>query len=151
MVAALRGLHFAHGPGRRGFRDAGKQGFPAPRPGVRAKTQQRAVVVEHFLEVGNFPALIDAVAAEAAPDLVEDAAFAHPAQRGQRHVAGGLAFPRQQEAEVGRMRELRRAAEAAMHGIEGARQHGLGRRQRRGIESACRRRRGGHGIHHCLA
>ena len=97
-------------------------GSPVAMAAWRRRAQQLAVVVQHFLEVRNHPVLIDGVAREAAAELVVDAAFGHARQRQRRHVqrmqiglvaAGARAPLAQQKVDVGRMRKLRRAAEAA--------------------------------------
>src|SRR3954454_10193431 len=64
----------------------------------------------------NRPRAIDAVAREAAADLVVDAAAGHRMQRRARHLA--LAA-QQQELEHRCVRELRSAAEAAVARVEG--------------------------------
>src|SRR5205807_8406678 len=67
------------------------------------------------LEVRDHPLRVDAVAAEAAAELVVDAALAHALERGVRDVGLALA---QAQLEIARMRKFRRAAEAAEAGIE---------------------------------
>src|SRR3546814_5060005 len=51
-------------------------------PGVQR--QQQCAVVQHFFEMRDFPARIDAVAAEAARELIVDAALGHAHQAVQR-------------------------------------------------------------------
>jgi len=80
--------------------------------------EQRAVVVSIFSKCGIVHSAIDAVAAEAAAELVVDAALAHASQSELRHRAGALA---QAELEVEGMREFGRAAETAEMRIEVAR------------------------------
>jgi hypothetical protein len=53
---------------------------------VQVGTREQRVVVEHLLEVRDGPLRIDAVAGEAAADLIEDPAAGHRAQRLQRHA-----------------------------------------------------------------
>jgi hypothetical protein len=105
---------FRAAPRSRFLPPLGRTAVRGPRPGVGAERQQRPVVVEHFFEVRDFPALIDAVAAEAAADLVVDAAFAHAAQRGQRHPArtrrpgGAAGKPGRSDGEISARRQSRR-------------------------------------------
>jgi hypothetical protein len=150
VIAAVGRLHFAHHPGRGFFGDAGEQGVAALRPGVGAERQQRPVVVEHFFEVGNFPALVDAVAAEAAADLVVDAAFAHARQRGQRHLARirilrAAGRRGRSDAETSAHRRSRRG------GCRNREPAACGGGQGRGVEGGSRCRGFGHGIGQRLA
>ena len=107
--------------------DLGEQRIAARLPGIGIESEQRAVVVEHFLEMRDLPALVHAVTAEAATELIMDAAFGHADQGRQGGVAGNVIFPAvaaigpsQQERQIAGMRELGRTAEAAMTGIETA-------------------------------
>ena len=121
---AVGGAHLAHQP----VDDAARHVAEAPLAGdpreVRVQAEQRAVVVEHLLEVRDAPFLVDAVPAEASAQLVVDAAVGHPRERVPRHVQRlGIAIDRvraQAELELGRVRELGRGAEAAVDGIEAA-------------------------------
>ena len=104
-------------------RDAAEQRArrsPAPR---RRRAQQLAVVVQHLLEVRDHPVLVDAVAREAAAELVVDAAFGHAlaasaspctanAGRARRSPRVARHWRSRNSRLVG-MRKLRRAAEAA--------------------------------------
>ena len=72
---------------------------------------EQRVVVEHLLEVGDEPGLVDRVAGEAAADLVVDAAVGHRVERHLHHV---LRAVRQQQLERRRGRELGRSAEPAV-------------------------------------
>ena len=120
--------HFRQRPRHDVARGVGKQRVARCTPGVRIQRQQGGVVVEHFLEVRDRPFGIDAVAADAAGELVMDAAFRHS---GKRH-AHDLERPRvvrrsistQAEIEIGRVRKLGRLAKAAMHRVERSRQGG---------------------------
>ena len=97
----------------------------------RIQRQQLRVVVQHFLEVGNLPAFVDAVAAEAAAQLVVDAAIGHASQCQLHH------FRRihiQQQFHFRTMWKFWRTSVAAMERIEAA----LALRQR------CSNRRIGH-------
>ena len=161
-VAALRSLHLAQGPGGGLLRHARVQRIAAGERRLRIHRQQRAVVVEHFLEVRNHPALIDRVAAESATQLIVDAALGHAAQREGGHVEGlqiGLGRMRtgapvaQQPLETLRVREFGRGAEAAVAAVEGVRQLraaglerligelGVGGRRRRIELGECRHQR----------
>ena len=90
---------------------------------MQVGARQQRVVVEHLLEVGNRPGGIDAVAREAPADVVVDAPAGHGLQRAQRHLA--LAA-QQQELDHRGLRELGRAAEAAVKAVERAPQGGHG-------------------------
>ncbi len=115
VVAALRRLHLAHDPPR-GLPGATRvEHVVRHEPDVGEQGEQRAVVVEHLLEVRDHPLRVDAVAAESAAELVIDAAFAHALERRMRHLDLAIA---QAQLEVGRMRKLRRDAEAAETRIE---------------------------------
>jgi len=87
-------------------------------PGVQVHGSQLGVVVEHLLEVGHGPLSVDGVAVEAAADLVVDAAARHPVEGDLGGVPEGRVpgrpIPSQQQVEGGRVRELRRPAEAAV-------------------------------------
>ena len=82
------------------------------------------LIVEHLLEVRHAPPLIDRVAMEAAADVIAQAALGHRAERRDHHVAevvaAGGAPGAQQEQQLRRPRKLRRAAETAVAGVEGA-------------------------------
>ncbi len=122
VVAAFRGLHFAHHPARSLLGNAREQRIARRCPGLGVQAQQRAVVVEHFLEVRDLPFRVHAVAGKPAPQLVVDAAERH-ALEGicrdalRRVVAGGRMAP-QAQLELGRVRKLRGAAETAVPRIE---------------------------------
>ena len=72
--------------------------------------QQLGIVVEHLLEVGNAPVLIDAVAVEAPGELVVDAASRHLFQCESECLAGLLVTAVhghfQQQIQCGRMGKL---------------------------------------------
>src|SRR5438874_2527084 len=98
---------------------------------LRINREQRAVVVQHLLEVRDHPVLVDRVAAESATQLVVDTALGHAAQRERRHVPGlevrlgraGARLPAPEQPLDGlRVRELRCAAETPVAGIEAARE-----------------------------
>ena len=80
---------------------------------------EERVVVEHLLEVGDEPALVDRVAVEAAADEVVHAAGRHPVEGLRDHLErASSAAGAEQELERRGRRELRRAAEAAVRGVE---------------------------------
>ncbi len=91
---------------------------------VGVELEQLAVVVEHLFKVGHQPALVHAVAVEAAADLIKDAAAAHLIQRAahlghefRRRHARRFGFAQclvQQELRPDRLRKFRRIAKAAM-------------------------------------
>ena len=90
----------------------------------RQQLQELRIVVEHLLEMRHQPALVDRVAREAAAEMIVDAALADALERDldRREVAllaGALPRP-PQEFEQHAVREFRRAADAAMHGIDQA-------------------------------
>ena len=122
VVAALRRLHLAHHPACGLLHYASEQRIAAAQPCVAIQTEQQAVVVQHLLEMRDVPACIHAVAAEAAAELVIQPTQRHLLQGEQRHVACLFIVPRmrlpQQQIEFGRMQELWRIAEAAMHAVE---------------------------------
>ena len=147
VVAAFRRLHLAREPrGGLGCAAGVKLGGP-DEPDIGEKSQERPVVIEHFLEVGNGPVRIDAVAAESAAQLVVDATLAHAFERDERHVLLSLA---QRNLEIGRMRELRRAAEAAERRVEVSAQVVEHRTHHFGRELAWLRCRARHRARECL-
>ena len=115
-VAPFASLHLAHHPARSAFDHVGVQRPRVEQPGIGVQRQQRAIVVEHLLEMRDLPALVGAVAEEATAELVEDAATGHVVQGLEHRVARELVLVRdpapEQEVEIGDVRELRRPAEA---------------------------------------
>ena len=91
-------------------------------PQIAVESQQRAIVVKHFFEVRNGPSLIDTIAAEAAADLVENAALGHFRQRQSDHrlrvfvALGNTAL--ETEFKFRRMRKLRRITKPAFNLVE---------------------------------
>jgi hypothetical protein len=81
IESAFRRAHLAHEPLHRVPHDALEEGLPGYEPRVGVERQQQCVVVEHLLEMRDAPVLVHAVAAEAASDLVVDAALGHLHQR----------------------------------------------------------------------
>ena len=103
----------------------------------RQQFEKLRIVVEHLLEMRHQPALVDRVAREAAAEMVVDAALADPLERdldcrevarplpslprlrGRVREGGSLPGP-PQKFEQHRLREFRRAANAAVHGVDQA-------------------------------
>jgi hypothetical protein len=136
VEAALRAAHLAQCPLERVRTDLAQGRLVEGLRAVEVRAGQQRVVVEHLLEVRDRPRLVHAVAREATADLVVYASGRHRAQRRERHLT--LAAE-QQELDHGRLRELRRAAEAAVTHVEG-----LPQPAHRRIELALRNRlRGG--------
>ena len=92
-------------------------------PQVDVDAQQLGVVVQHLLEVRHDPGGVHGVAGEAAGELVVHAAAGHRLAGGvghlQRAAVPGAGVVAQQELQHHRRRELRRAAEPAVAGVEG--------------------------------
>ena len=86
VVAALGMLHFADHPVRRLPHSTREQGIRAETQGVGIQGEQRTVVVEHLLEVGNGPVPVRCVAAESPAEVVVDAAARHLGERRHDHV-----------------------------------------------------------------
>ncbi len=114
VEATLRAAHLLEHPVERVLGHGPQQRVPADLPAVHVGPGQQGVVVEHLLEVGHEPAVVDRVAVEPAAHLIVDAAGRHGPQRVQGHVR--LAAPEQQLHGRGG-RELRGAAEAAPHAV----------------------------------
>ncbi len=93
---------------------------------VRVDAEQQSVVVQHLLEMRHHPRGVDAVAGEAAGQLVVDAPARHRRGGGLGEFPCGLPAVRgadalvvaQQELQHHRRRELRRTAESAVHRVE---------------------------------
>ena len=85
--------------------------------------QQLGVVVAHFFEMRNDPALVDRVAVKPARQLVVNAAARHAFERVRVEFLGPhVVVPRgtvDQQVQRGRMRKLRRVAEAAIPRVVG--------------------------------
>jgi AcrR family transcriptional regulator len=99
---------------------AGEVGAGGP-PQVRVRAGEQGVVVEHLLEVRDHPLPVDAVAGEAAGQLVVDPAAGHRLAGVADHLEGALGARAgvvpQQELQHHRRRELRCAAEAAVRRV----------------------------------
>ena len=85
--------------------------------GVQVDADQQRLVVEHLLEVGNEPFLVDRVAGEAAADVVVDPATRHRVEGrgddGLRIVLRCTLVGPQHQVEAHRRWELRGTTEAA--------------------------------------
>src|SRR5262245_51329583 len=96
MEAAVGGRHLAQEP-RRGLAHWPDEALVAravPPPRLGGRAQELALVVEHLLEVRDTPVPVDAVAMEAAAELVVDAA--------ERHLAAALHRVRERVARLRR-------------------------------------------------
>ena len=122
VEGAIAGAHLARHPADDAARDVGKPRIAGHLREIRVQAEQRPVVVEHLLEVRNRPLRIDAVAAEAAAQLIVDAAVGHPRERdaddGERIGVVRAHVLAQAELEIGRVRKLGRGAEAAVFRVE---------------------------------
>ena len=92
--------------------------FPGDEPGVEVRGREEGVVVEHLLEVRDEPGFVHGVAVEPAAEDVVHAARGHSVEGRPHHRERVVAPGSQQELEVRRRRELRRAPEAAVLGVE---------------------------------
>ncbi len=110
VEAALGPAHLAERPAQRAQARLQVARLAARLPGVQVGPREQRVVIEHLLEVGHRPGRVDAVAREAARELVVDAARGDLIERRARDVA--LAA-QQQELDHRGLRELRRRPEAA--------------------------------------
>ena len=134
VKAAARRAHLAQRPLAGGVQHGVETRAGGDLRRLRVQAQQLAVVGQHFLEVRDVPFGIDRVAAKAAAQMVVDAAAGHLFERQQRHaqrlfVAAAGVFA-QAALDQRRLRELGRAAKAAVHGVEQAAQFGHGAAQR---------------------
>ena len=115
VEASLRPAHLAQGPLQRVHAHPAQLLLAGGLPGVQVGAGQQRVVVEHLLEVGHGPGVVDAVAVKAAAELVVDPAAGHRPQCLERDRC---APPQQQELQQRGLGELRRAPEAAVVGVE---------------------------------
>ena len=151
VIAARRMRHVAQHPVGRFPGDAAEKLVASGHCSLRAHRKQLPVVVQHLLEVRDHPIRVHRVTAEAAAELVVEAALGHARQRERGHVqrlqvrmvaVRRLPPGAQQELEVHRMRELRRIAKPAKPAVEVALQRCPRLRERRAREfEACRGRR----------
>ena len=87
--AAIRRAHLPGHPADDAVRHV-REPRVAGRPReVGIEREQRTVVVEHLFEMRNRPLGVDAVAAEAAAQLIVDAAVGHPQERDAHHRERG--------------------------------------------------------------
>ncbi len=131
---ALRGGHLAGKPRDRLGGALAEQRHAGHRVRHREQFQELRVVVEHLLEVRHEPALVDRVARKAAAEVIVDPALADALERQQharekrRRRGARLALLARcalarapQQLEQRALRKLRRAAQAAMRGVDRAR------------------------------
>ncbi len=109
-------------PGDDAFGGFAKQRFTRHLKSVEIIPQKFGIVVGHFLEMRDAPALVDRIAVKATADLVVDAAERHAFERAhgdlqQLGIARRLIAFEQQIDSAG-VREFRLVAEAAVRGIE---------------------------------
>ena len=107
VEAALGTAHLAQRPVQRALRHLAHALLAGDLPAVQVGAREQRVVVEHLLEVGDAPGGVDAVAVEAAADLVVDAAGGHVAQRLQRHRRARRAEQELDRAGGGELRRRR--------------------------------------------
>ena len=123
---ALAGAHLAQHPSHRLGGAGGEERLARVLPDMAEQVEKLGVIVEHLLEVGREPALVGGVAREAAAQMVVDAALAHPLHGehdGGLHQHGaGIAVAAPEQLQHGTLRELRRAADAAVAAVDLAQQ-----------------------------
>ena len=99
-----------------------EQRIASVRRRVGQQRDQLGIVVEHLLEVRHQPQRIDRIARKAAAQVIVDAALADVDERVQHGLAKRRILRRQgltpEQMQHRRLRELRRAGEAAVNGIE---------------------------------
>ena len=104
-----------------------KQWIQSDLPAVQIVPQELGIVVAHFLEMRNQPALVDRIAMKTAGELVVDAAPRHFFERGFRDrkqvlffsaSGGGLLVALQNQIDGRGVRKLRRIAEATVLDVE---------------------------------
>ena len=78
---ALACRHFAPEPAHRFMRAFAEQRVAGAREGKREQLEKLCVVVEHFLEMRDQPALVDRITREAAAEMIVDPAFAYSLKR----------------------------------------------------------------------
>ena len=90
-------------------------------PAMEIEPNQLGVVVEHLLEVGNCPALVDAVSVKSLPQLISEAAASHRIQGTLNHPTGVGApaenLPGQQELQHCALGKLRSSPNSPKVGI----------------------------------
>src|SRR5262249_15011332 len=122
VKAALRGLHLAHHPLHGLPYHALERRLPGDQPRIAVESEQRRVVVEHLLEVRDAQILVDAVAGEAAADVVINAPFRHLRERQsgdrQAQLAAVQRMTPQAEGKLGRMGKLWSLPDAAVDVVE---------------------------------
>ena len=113
-------LHLRHEPLRCCFGCVAKSRLSREPPCPGAELQQRSVVVEHLLEMGDHPRVVHGVAVETAAKLIEYATPYHPGQgkQGGLPCLGLICVAGEQQAQVLGMWKLGCTAEAAMTTVE---------------------------------
>ena len=121
---ALLGRHLAREPADGLLRARAEQRIAGTLMRERQQLQQLRIVVEHLLEMRHQPALVDRIAGKPAAEMIVDAALADALERDLDRgevalLAGALPCP-PQKFEHHAIGKFRRAADAAMHGIDQA-------------------------------
>ena len=123
VEAALRlvGEDLVH-PADDSFGDFAEERITGHLPGVEIVPKKLGIVVTHFFEVRNQPALVHRIAVETAGELVIDAAAAHSFEcafhNSKQVLLLGLLVALEQKVERRGMREFGGAAETAVPEIE---------------------------------
>ena len=89
-----------------------------PQPATGVGAEQQRIVVEHLLEVRHLPVGVDAVAVEAAADLVVEATASHRLEGEQHPIVAQRIGAHEQGVQHRRLRELGCTTEAAVAGVE---------------------------------
>ena len=140
VEAPLGGLHLCQHPGCGLLGHPGETFLAGGGEGLGVEGQELAVVIEHLFEMGNFPALVHAIAIETTAQMIVEAAARHAPQGVAHHVQGlivpcGGPVTQQAFQDVG-LRKLGRAAETAVALVEGPAQLLAGEVQRDGGQLA---------------
>ena len=128
VKGAVIGLQLARQPGDGFMHHPGEVIFAGQGPGFGVEPQQLGIVGQGLLEMRSFPAVVAAIAEEAASELVVEAAGGHAAQAVERNLPGFAPFRQagctQQQLQLGTVSEFRGVAKAAVQGIVAAQQIG---------------------------
>ena len=116
--------HLAHQPPDRLTRPLGEGRIGPQGMNKREQFEDLRVVVEHLLEMRHEPFGVGRIARIAAAEMIVDAARVHRLEHGAHRLAEGRIAAAEhlvpEEAEDRRVGEFRRAAQAAMDGIDRA-------------------------------
>ena len=116
--------HLAHQPPDRLARPLGEGRIGPEGMNEREQFKDLRIVVEHLLEMRHEPFGVGRIARVAAAEMIVDAAGVHRLEHGAQCFAEGRIATAEhlvpEEAEDRRIGEFRRAAQAAMDGIDGA-------------------------------